>query len=169
MKPQQIVIVTQEFDPHADVLIVLLRELGHDPIRLHTADFPLQAQASAHFDGTRWQGTFTTRKHTLVLEEIRSIWWRRPDSYVLSPDLTAEEKRFAAREVDHALQGMWCGLEEQCYWMSFPPAIQKASYKLSQLQQAARLGLQVPPRKRRSGPPDMWQDSLFPTEEAASS
>ena len=144
MKHHQIVIVTDEFDPHTDAIMVLLRQMGHDPIRIHPADIPLKAEALAYYNGSSWQGQIATRKRTLILDEIRSIWWRRPGSPTLLPTLSAEEEPFASVEVDHVLKGMWHGLEQKCYWMSFPPAIRKASYKLSQLQQATILGFQVP-------------------------
>jgi len=144
VRKQQILIVTRELDPHADVMIMLLREMGHQPIRLHPADFPMHTQAHARYDGTEWHTDVTTRNRTFSLADVRSIWWRRPDPPTPDSTLTADEQKFASDEAEHALRGMWYGLEHECYWVSFPPAIRKASAKLGQMQQATRLGLQVP-------------------------
>jgi glutathione synthase/RimK-type ligase-like ATP-grasp enzyme len=85
-----------------------------------------------------------TRTHTIPLEEVRSIWWRRPARAQLPETLTPVEEAFARSEVTEALVGMWDMLEHSCYWVSFPATIRKASHKTSQLQLAARLGFEIP-------------------------
>ncbi|GCE29453.1 ATP-grasp ribosomal peptide maturase [Dictyobacter alpinus] len=139
---QNILIVAEEFEPHTDILLGYLRSLGHNPIRLHTADFPLNASVEINFDGQYWHGYLQTKKRRIFLEEIRSIWWRRPGAYVVSSELPQDQKRFVREELDHALKGVWYSLD--CYWMSFPPSIRLASNKPRQLKQAAELGLRVP-------------------------
>lgn len=144
MKKQKIVIVTEKLDPHADSLILLLREMGHDPIRFHKADIPLQSSMQIEYNGTQWDTSVITKKRTIHFDEIGSIWWRRNSPHELPPALTHDERQFALSELHHAVTGMWEALEQRCYWVSFPHNIRKASYKLNQLQMATRLGLQVP-------------------------
>ncbi len=139
---KDIVIVTDEFDPHTDRMMLLLREEGHQPRRLHTADFPQQAALSQSFDGTHWSGRIRTRKHEIDVNDIRSIWWRRPALYTLPAGLSQDEHDFAQQELDHALSGLWGSLD--CYWMSYPTHIRRASYKLEQLSRATQLGLEIP-------------------------
>jgi glutathione synthase/RimK-type ligase-like ATP-grasp enzyme len=50
----------------------------------------------------------------------------------------------ARSEVTQALTGIWEMLEHTCYWVSFPANIRKAGHKISQLELASRLGLEVP-------------------------
>lgn len=134
----------EEMDPHADDLIVLLREMGHDPVRIHPADIPLDAVLSSSYDGVQWEDSIVTRKHTLRLAEVRSIWWRRPSAFRFPETFTAAEKHFARDETAEVWKGIWEAAEHNCYWVSFPTNIRKASSKVSQLQQATRLGLQIP-------------------------
>jgi glutathione synthase/RimK-type ligase-like ATP-grasp enzyme len=144
MKTYPIVIVTEEFDPHVDQVLVLLREMGHEPVRVHTADIPQHTSLSLSYDGANWKNILQTRTRTIPLEEVRSIWWRRPARAQLPETLTPDEEAFARAEVTHALTGMWEMLEHSCYWVSFPANIRKAGHKISQLELASRLGLQVP-------------------------
>jgi hypothetical protein len=41
---------------HADIIIILLRQMGHNPIRLHTADFPTQSLIKMGFEANHWNG-----------------------------------------------------------------------------------------------------------------
>ena len=74
MKTYPIVIVTEEFDPHVDQVLVLLREMGHEPARVHTADIPQHTSLSLSYDGANWKNSLQTRTRTIPLEEVRSIW-----------------------------------------------------------------------------------------------
>lgn len=140
-----ILIVTEEFDPHADDVILLLRSLGHQPVRLHTADFPLQSSLSMTLgarERSAWRGTIQAHRHQIDLGDIRSVWWRRPTSYRFPPELSDQEREFARKELDQTLSGLWASLD--CYWMSLPHKIRDASYKPEQLQRAIELGFDVP-------------------------
>jgi glutathione synthase/RimK-type ligase-like ATP-grasp enzyme len=153
MKKYPIVIVTEEFDPHVDDVLLLLREMGHEPARVHPASFPQHTSLSLSYDGASWKNILQTRTRAILLEEVRSIWWRRPAPPQLPEGLAPDEEAFARSEATQALTGMWEMLEHSCYWVSFPSNIRKASYKISQLQLASRLGLQVP-RTLVSNDPD---------------
>ncbi len=144
MKTYPIVLVTEEVDPHVDDVLLLLREMGHEPTRLHTADIPQHTSLSLRYNGTNWKNTLQTRTGMIPLEEVRSIWWRRPAPIQLPKTLVPEEEAFARSEVTHAVTGMWEMLEHSCYWVSFPANIRKAGHKVSQLQRASGLGLEVP-------------------------
>jgi hypothetical protein len=144
MPKQDIVIVTETIDLHADDMVRVLRGMGHEPIRLNSEDIPLNTSQSFQLDGADWHGTIRiqTNGRTIDIDDIRSIWWRRPNAFTLPPDLSEQESAFAKGEIRHALQGLWASLE--CYWVSFPALIQQASWKMDQLKRAARLGFEVP-------------------------
>lgn len=145
-KAHAIVIVTEELDPHADVVLLTLREMGHEPIRVHTADFPINGAMTFRLgvptESWRWNGTLQAQGRVIDISSIRSIWWRRPGQYVLPEDWDAHERDFAHGEIDKAMRGFWATVD--CYWMSFPDHIRLASYKIGQLQRAAELGFDVP-------------------------
>ncbi|HEX6291244.1 MAG TPA: hypothetical protein VFZ66_18815 [Herpetosiphonaceae bacterium] len=144
MSKHQILIVTSRIDPHADAMILTLKELGHTPIRLNTEDIPLHTALSMRLDGADWHGTIRLQTNARVadIDQIRSIWWRRPGMLGLPPDLSPQERAFAQEEIGHVLSGLWASLD--CYWMSFPANIRQASWKVEQLKRAAALGFEVP-------------------------
>lgn len=146
MAKDQIVIVTQMDDAHADDIILLLHELGHDAIRLNSDDIPVNTTLSLHFASAspQWSGgiTIQTNGRVIDVESIRSVWWRKPSQLGLPLDLSEQERAFATDEIEHALRSLWGSLD--CYWISYPEHIRQASWKGVQLQRAARLGFEVP-------------------------
>ena len=146
MNKDQIVIVTQMDDPHADDMIVMLEALGHEPIRLNTDDIPSSTSISLDFSKSSpdWAGTIEilTNGRIIDVEQVRSVWWRRPAAFGLPEDLTEQEREFAEGEIEHVLRSLWASLE--CYWVSRPDNIRRAGWKGEQLRRAARLGFEVP-------------------------
>jgi glutathione synthase/RimK-type ligase-like ATP-grasp enzyme len=146
MDKSRIVIVTQIDDPHTDDVILALQEMGHEPVRLNTDDIPSNIVMSLGFENgdNNWRGSIKVLANGLVIEvdAIRSVWWRRPAEFGLPNDLSEQEREFASDEIDHALQGLWASLD--CYWISHPDLIRRASWKGEQLRRAARLGFEVP-------------------------
>lgn len=139
---ERIVIVTDTFDLHTDAVMIELRKMGHQPVRLHPAQFPTGASITLALGQQGWSGALALPKGTLDLAEIKSIWWRRPKPHVFAADLSPKERDFARQETEHTFAGLWSLLD--CYWMSFPPCIRRASNKVEQLQRATQLGFRVP-------------------------
>lgn len=140
---QRIIIVTETSDAHTDVMMHHLRDLGHDPFRLHTADLSRDAHVTVRLGNTTApEVVVDSRGQPIALHEARSIWWRRPRPLTVEHLETEDERAYAERELKHAWHG---GLSElSCYFMSHPTAIERARYKLGQLQRARALGLAIP-------------------------
>lgn len=141
---KSIVIVTNYMDSHTDNLVQTLNSLGGNPIRLNTNDIPLNTSISISHNTTNWIGKIeikSSNRHIDLLD-VRSIWWRRPDKFVFSPDLSQEERDFATGEIGHAMGGIWGTID--CYWVSHPEHIRLASFKLEQLRRAAKMGFDIP-------------------------
>ncbi|HEY7416804.1 MAG TPA: hypothetical protein VH593_16580, partial [Ktedonobacteraceae bacterium] len=122
MNKDQIVIVTSMHDSHADSIIMMLQEMGHEPVRLNIDDLPLNTTLVLGFENgsTMWKGSISilTNNRTIDVEAIRSIWWRRPGAFGLPMDLSEQENAFASDEIDHVLRGLWGSLKDECYWIS---------------------------------------------------
>ena len=159
----QILIVTQAFDPHADELIVLLRYMGQEPIRLNTEAIPansrlsytiVRGQERSAFDDTVGSRTAPQEagSYTLFIdgrqieaERIRAVWWRRPAPYQFAGDLQPEEARLATIETELAMQGFWLALNSQdCYWISAPSALTIARNLPEQFRRARSFGFATP-------------------------
>lgn len=143
---KHIVIVTQLDDPHTDAMILTLREMGHAPIRLNTDDIPQHTSLSMYLgsDASAWEGGIKihTNDRLIDIDDIRSIWWRRPSEFALPEQLSEQEREFAKLEIEHTLRSLWASLD--CYWVSYPAHIRQATWKGEQLKRAKRLGFEVP-------------------------
>ncbi len=145
MAGDEIVIVTQTNDPHADEVILALEQQGQQPIRINSDEVPASARISISLSPEQ---DFAASIEVLSSERrieagsVRSIWWRRPAHFGLPAELTAQEYEFATDEIEHALQSIWASLD--CYWISEPDRIRQASWKGEQLRRAAQFGFAVP-------------------------
>lgn len=153
MEKYPIVIVTQKFDPHADRILAMLYDLGHAPARINTEDIPQETTFALSHDDAGWKGVLRTQERTVPLEDVRSVWWRRPGSHDLPDTLDERDRTFCRDETAAAMRGAWALTESTAYWVSSPSRIREASKKLDQLHRAAELGLEVP-RTLVSNEPD---------------
>jgi hypothetical protein len=130
-------------DTHVYVLVDELDKLGHPWVLVDPGDFPRSIHFSAHLDGQTKTGTILLKDGTrLFLEEITSIWYRRPTPIIPEEHLSALEKTFIEREAN---AGFWGWLRGQrAFWVNHPDAIRGAGHKPHQLRLAQSLGLAIP-------------------------
>lgn len=140
----RILIVTDKVDAHADRLITVLRGRGSEPLRLNISDVPVSTTLSMALRGSDWAGSIRVHANgrRIQLDELTSIWWRKPGWYSFPDDLPPQEREFALEETDHCMSGLWSALD--CFWVSHPENIRRASYKIEQLRRAVGLGFDVP-------------------------
>lgn len=144
MEESRILVVTDTVDAHADRLITLLRELGEEPVRLNSSEVSAQTTLVGRLDKDSWTGNVTLHSNGRIVDftALTSIWWRKPNAFGLNDDLEQQRREFAIEESEHAVRGFLGALD--CYWISHPDNIQRAGYKIEQLQRAASLGFDVP-------------------------
>ncbi len=155
---KSILIVTQTFDPHADELLLLLRYMGHEPIRVNTDALPGNALLSYTFargteDCAQRDALAHPQAHyTLFLDgrlieaqQVHAVWWRRPAPYQFVGTLLPEELRLATAETEQAMQAFWLALLAQdCAWMSTPAALTLACNLPEQMRRAQHYGFATP-------------------------
>jgi glutathione synthase/RimK-type ligase-like ATP-grasp enzyme len=141
----QIVIVTQTDDPHADDVIIALERKGEEAVRINTDEIPENVRISMTWeDELPFAAVIDvlTSGRTMTADAVRSVWWRRPGFFGLPAELSPQEYEFATGEIEHALRSLWASLD--CYWISEPQRILHASWKGGQLLRARRLGFEIP-------------------------
>ena len=82
----QIVIVTQTDDPHADDVIIALERKGEEAIRINTDEIPESARISMAWDNERpFQAAIDVLSsgRMMIAGAVRSVWWRRPGFFGL--------------------------------------------------------------------------------------
>jgi hypothetical protein len=143
-KTSKVLVLTNEHDDgHTKPLLSALEELHCPWIRLDPVMFPTQVSLSASLGkGQGWQTTLCLPDGSHVsLEEIRSVWYRRPTSYTADAALPAMERDFIIQEAQYGMGGLLRGIPR---WVNHPEANRTASYKPLQLQVAQAYGFSVP-------------------------
>jgi ATP-grasp ribosomal peptide maturase len=136
-----VLVLTQQFDPTADLVVAELAGRGVEVFRADTGEFPHRLRLSARLD-TGWAGSLVTDWRTVALEDITAVYFRRPSHFQLDRAMSDDEWWWASEEARFGLGGVLAALD--CRWISHPEAIATAEYKPLQLAAARRAGLAVP-------------------------
>jgi hypothetical protein len=135
-----VLIVTNEQDLAADLVVLELRRRGVDVLRCNTERLP-RWQASCE-PGRSWQ----LKDHlgrVATSDRVQGVWWRRPEA-------PSPPTPFASTGEESAFTAQWQALLEALAsvpgprWISPPAAIRTAEDKAMQLSLAAQLGFNVP-------------------------
>ncbi|MEO3796284.1 MvdC/MvdD family ATP grasp protein [Nonomuraea sp. B10E15] len=144
--PDPIVLVlTQEFDVTADSVVKILSERDVAVFRYDTSYFPQNSTLTYQSTDAGWHSTLvdTTHGHrSLRLEEVTSVWYRRPTPFTADPSLGKAHQEFAVKESAHAMGGVFTALPAR--WMNLPAFELRAHYKPLQLKVAREAGLRIP-------------------------
>lgn len=146
-----ILLVTTKSDITVDSVIKHLNERKAPFIRLNTEDFPEKASLIVHLNKNSIEGILTLYDtHKVKLSEISACWFRHsgltlpPDEPGISREITNKQFReFAKTEKDAFLNSLWKYLSNR-FWINYPPIAQAAEGKLSNLQLAQIVGLEIP-------------------------
>jgi hypothetical protein len=101
-----LLIITNRDDLTADFLITRLLETGQSYFRINSEDLAEAGylfSAGGHEDVTR---RYTVAGKSLDLSDIRSVWYRRMVSPSPSQTIFPEQRRFAAGEIRHLVEGL---------------------------------------------------------------
>ncbi len=81
----------------------------------------------------------------LDLNEVRSVWWRRPQPFNLHPQISqGQYHQFAYGECYEAWNGIWQSLREDTLWVNDLNRDEAAHRKVYQLRVAQDVGLTIP-------------------------
>lgn len=153
-----ILILTHSVDPHADRVIELLTARGAEFLRFHPADFPVHANLSIGYaPAGRTQSFLRAGEKTVDLEQLQSVWTRRPKAPVPHEQIQDPATRsFVAEECATFVRDVWAAL--RCRWLpGKPAAIQLAQLKTAQLRLASDLGLELPPSLVTNSPEEFYE------------
>lgn len=138
---QTILIITQDFDPTVDPVVEYLSERDVRTVRFDLSDFPSTMSLEAN-DFTD-QRRITVRNVTVDLEEVTSVWYRRPTVFEFDEELLDNEREFAKIESAHGVGGLFRSMDN-ALWVNRPDAESVAQLKPYQLHLARILGLRTP-------------------------
>src|SRR5579875_3512261 len=132
MHQHKTLILSREDDEHVVRLTAELEKLARSWIRFDPGDFPNKVEVRAQLSNA------SCATHLLLpdgqqvaLEEINSIWYRRPTPLQTDEALPAIQRLFIEREARAGLWGVLRALDG--VWINHPGAIREAAYKPHQL------------------------------------
>ena len=142
-KEKKTLIVTNKEDITADYVVLELQERSTAYFRFNTEDFPEKIIATVCLDGKKTVVSFKGVKGTSDLDEVYSIWYRRPGVPSVAEEIEDPGvKEFCKRESEEFLEGVYSLFKG--LWVSYPPYIFQAQNKLYQLDLARNFGFDVP-------------------------
>jgi glutathione synthase/RimK-type ligase-like ATP-grasp enzyme len=139
---RRVMIVTQEIDPHADLLVMRLLARGHNPIRFHPQSLGSRNRLACKFENatlSTWEVNTESGKFSDT--DICSVWYRRPH-FVRDPSLPEMEAVYIEAETREAVMGAF--RVTSALWVNHPDAIRVAESKPFQLRLARETGFSIP-------------------------
>lgn len=141
--PATVLIVTRRDDVSADRVEEVIVKRGGSPYRIDTADFPQKLHLGVELENSGWRGVLVSRSAGRIsLDELLSVYVRRPQPFQFSSKLTPAEQRHAGHEARYGLGGVLMSLAVR--WCNHPGRSADAAYKPSQLAAFRDCGLRVP-------------------------
>lgn len=137
-----VLVLTQQLDFHADLVIHELNRRGVNLVRFDTSDFPQRSTLITRSRSDSWDGTITLPDRSIHFDQLSSIWYRRPTPFELDPTLTPAGQQFASAEARMAIGGLLRSID--CLWVNHPEKMVTADYKPFQLKVAGDCGLEIP-------------------------
>ncbi|GLV99234.1 ATP-grasp ribosomal peptide maturase [Streptomyces lavendulae] len=139
-----VLVATEVDDVTADMVITELNRRGIPVVRFNPADIGDGLTVSARYGSgpARVAGRLLTPSRDADLEDVRSVYWRRP-TWPAFADLSPDDARFADAQTRYGLGGVLHALDHPL-WVNHPLRNAEADYKPHQLALAQRLGLAVP-------------------------
>src|SRR5436190_758661 len=138
-----VLILTDGLDSHADLVIEMLRFKGAKYSRFDTSSVPTNIGITVKASGDEQSDRLTLDGQVVPLEIVTTVWNRRPMPPYLPPEMSAGDRKFASKETDHLLEGLWGRLADR-FWVNWFVNDRLAHRKPYQLKVATEVGLEVP-------------------------
>jgi hypothetical protein len=136
-------LITERFEPTADLLIAGLRRRGVPFLRWNLDHFPLGSSLTYRISNGRFGAEILTDGRKLDLNNIASVWCRGFWPTGFPSDLGRAERKFAEEESQRALDGIIT--VTSALWINHPHNHLRANSKPAQLFAARHAGFEIPP------------------------
>ncbi|MFD9562155.1 MvdC/MvdD family ATP grasp protein [Streptomyces sp. NPDC059994] len=113
-------------------------------VRLDLADFPETLKVCARLDDRGLAGQIRTATRIAELDQVRAVYWRRPQPYAAPEGVPDQQARWCVEEARYGLGGILASLPG-AHYVNHPWRNRDAEYKPAQLAMAAGCGFDVPP------------------------
>lgn len=141
---KKILILTHFNDNTADLVIQKLFDKKAVFARFNTEEFPKKVKLTIKLNGKEVVGKISSKDFSFCLNEIKSVWYRRPHRPEVNHFKDPIAKEWVEEESQHALNCLWSLLKD-CFWLNPISACEKTQFnKLMQMIKAKENGLLTP-------------------------
>jgi MvdD-like protein with pre-ATP grasp domain/ribosomal protein S6-L-glutamate ligase RimK-like protein len=142
--PSTVLIITNEYDIHADAVVLELYKRDVPVFRFHPDDFPHACSVSIEVQDGSIEGEIVTPSRTVAFKDICAAWYRRPQSLFAGGGnlLSTELNNYVRAQSMLTLRTLCESL--QTLWVCHPHKLQRADLKALQLAEASKAGLKTP-------------------------
>ena len=142
--PSTVLIITNEFDIHADAVVLELNKRNVPVFRFHPDDFPHACSVTIEVQDGSIEGEIATPSRSVAFKDICAAWYRRPQSLFAGSGnlLSTELNNYIRAQSTLTLRTLCESL--QTLWVCHPRKLQRADIKALQLAEASKAGLKTP-------------------------
>lgn len=140
---KEVLIITNEQDLHADIVIQELQGRGEKVRRLNTDALLTSMGVSCLFDEKSGNCCITQESGQIDPNALKSIWYRKPAPPRSSECFQGPHKAFVEDETRQALEGFMLLLRDRI-WVNPYWNLEVGSNKILQLNRARNMGLSIP-------------------------
>jgi glutathione synthase/RimK-type ligase-like ATP-grasp enzyme len=136
-------LITERFEPTADLLVAELRRRGVPFLRWNLDQFPLGSSLTYHFSSEGFGAEILSDGRKLHLDSVASVWCRGFRPCGVPGDFRAADRKFSEEESQRALDGLFTVADP--LWINHPYNHRRANSKPAQLYIARYVGFEIPP------------------------
>lgn len=138
-------IITNQYDVHADYVIDKFKKKGISFLRFNTDTNSAISNLSFQTNKYSNEVVFTIDGNSYLPKDIGNIWYRKPTGIIVESLITnISHRELVNSEALTFFRGWWQMLAGH-YWISDIDKIRAAGFKLYQLNVAQKLGFIIPP------------------------
>ena len=139
---QTVLVLTGAQDATADAVIDEIIRRGVRVARHDLGDFPTRMRFTGWHGRAGWRGQVVGDEATTDLDDLVSVYYRRPSRFTFPQGMSAAARVDAEEEARLGVGGVLAALD--CPWVNHPHDVARAEWKPLQIEVARRCGLATP-------------------------
>jgi len=142
--PSTVLIITNDHDSHADLVIRELHRREVPVFRFHPEDFPAACSVSIEVHDGQIDGEIKNAHHRVALRDVCAAWFRRSRNLHMGRVNATSEKLadYVSAQSGATLAALFESLHT--FWVGHPNVLRRADVKALQLAEASKAGLKTP-------------------------
>ena len=144
---KEILIVTKFNDTHGRIIELALKQKGHNVTRWIGGMYPLYQTGSMHLSSDKGIDSWSCEEEDKQIggKQYDTVWFRRPEMPRVPKTLHEDDVEFARFEYIYHNTSVLLNICPDAYWVNSFKTRSLADSKITQLDEATKCGLTIPP------------------------